>query len=452
MTPSKTEKLPTARRIAYAVLFDVLEKEAYANLSLQAALRKYRLSAEDIRFLTELVYGTIRRYNHLLWVIGRFSARPVKKLDPPVRILLALGLYQLMFLDSVPDSAAVNETVKIAKAVSHEGNARFVNALLRNYLRKKDTLAMPDAETEPDVHDALFYNEPEWLVRRWTKEWGRERARAVFSAFNTIAPTDIRCNTLRISEEALLEKLTALGAAPKALSAFPGGIELGESGPFFRSSLLKEGLAYVQNRASMLPALVLAPEAGETILDMCAAPGSKTTQIAALMGDTGRIAAWDIYPHKAELIRANAKRLGMRSITAAVHDSSVPQKKLFAHYDRVLLDAPCSGLGVIRRKPEIRWRRKEKDLAVFPAMQKKLLDAAAQYVKPGGILVYSTCTLLREENEGIVEDFLAAHPEFELLPIALPCFTAESGMLTLYPDIHESDGFFAARLRRNDEH
>lgn len=449
MTRSDNESsIISARMAAYRGLWEIFENSAYANLVIQQILRRYSFRAEDRRFLTELIYGVCRRYNFLLWMIGQFSCRPVKKIDAKVRILLCLGLYQLIFLDSVPDSAAVNETVKLGKKVTHEGNTRFINAVLRSYLRGKDKIAIPSEEENPVLHDALTYNQPEWLIRRWSREWGREKARAVLAAMNEIAPLDIRCNTLKISRKELLERLEAAGAQPAEMAACEEGIVIQKGDAFFQTDLLQKGLAYIQNRASMLPAAVLAPKPGERILDMCAAPGSKTTQAAARMHDQGQIDAWDIYPHKIRLIQDNCRRLGIESIKAVVHDASKFDQTAENAYDGVLLDAPCSGLGVLRRKTELRWRRKENELDLFPALQKKLLACAARYVRPGGRLVYSTCTLNAEENEKMVAGFLRDHPEYETAPIELPGISAAEGMITLWPDIHHSDGFFVANLVR----
>lgn len=447
MTAS-TSKMPSARKLAYHGLWQIFHEEAYANLTIQQILRKHELSSADRRFLTELIYGVCRRYNRLLWTIGQVASRPVDKIDLKVRLLLCLGLYQIMDLSSVPESAAVNETVKIAKSVTHAGGVRFVNGVLRNYLRKKDTISIPSEIENPILHDSLIYNEPEWLVKKWKAAWGAEKARAVFSALNAIAPTDIRANTLKISVSHLREELTEKGAKPMPIPFAQDGFSLGSSLSFFKGDFLKKGTAYVQNRASMIPALVLDPLPKERVLDMCAAPGSKTTQMAAMMKNEGTVTAWDLYPHKIRIIEENCRRLGITCVKAQVQDSTKDVPSAHGLYDRVLLDAPCSGLGVIGRKTEIRWRRTEKDLVSFPPLQQKLLDRAADYVKPGGCLVYSTCTLTAEENEENVCWFLSRHPDFELMPFDLPGLSGSEGMLTLWPDIHDSDGFFAAKFRR----
>lgn len=448
MTRWENNSPPSARELAYQGLHQIFEKDAYANLTLQQLLKRNACTPEDRRFLTELVYGVCRRYNYLLWIIEKLVHRPLNKIDPPIRLLLCLGLYQLIFLASVPDSAAVNETVKMAKKVTHAGGASLVNAVLRSYLRQKEQLALPQESDGTVLWDSLYYNEPEWLVRRWFREWGPDKARSVLAAFNEIAPVDIRCNTNKISTEALKAELDTLGCRTEPIPFYPEGLALGNPGPFFRSKWMKDGYAYIQNRASMVPACLLSPVKGERILDMCAAPGSKTTQVAGMMGDDGWIDAWDLYPHKIRLIQDNCRRLGLKSVHARVQDAAIAQPEAFGRYDRVLLDAPCSGLGVLRRKMELRWRRKESDLAVFPPMQKQLFHCASLYVRPGGTLVYSTCTLNREENEMVVQDFLSSHTDFAPVPFELPGIDGREGWCTLWPDTMNSDGFFAAKLER----
>ena len=440
-------KTKTARHLAYDGLYAVFAKGAYSNLAMQQILRT-KISPEDRKFLTEIVYGTIRRMNVLVWYIGKISVRPVSELDKPVFILLAMGLYQILFMNSVPDSAAVNETVEIAKKVTHAGNAKFINAILRNFLRKREEIKMPTEAKTPILYESLLVNEPEWLVKRWRKAWGKEKAHAVFMAFNEVFPTDIRVNTRKISVDAILKELTDCSALPSRISWCETGISVKNGGAFFRGDFLKSGKAYVQNRASMLPALVLSPGPGERVLDMCAAPGSKTTQMAEMMDDTGRIIAWDLYPHKVKLIQDNAKRLGISNIWAFEKDATISDSWYWETYDKVLLDAPCSGLGVIGRKPEIRWLRSAKELREFPKLQKKLIQAAGHYLKPGGILVYSTCTLEKAENEDIISSFLDTNDNFEAIPFQIGELEAPSGMLTLWPDIHHCDGFFTAKLRR----
>ncbi len=451
MTNSTAKPMPSARKLAYQALYEVLEKDAYANIVLQHVLDEYALKAEESHLLTELVYGVLRKYNYLLWVISKLSTQPIKKLHPSVRILLCLGLYQLIFLSRIPESAAVNESVKIAKKITHQGNVRFVNALLRNFLRKKEDFVIPSAEENPLLYDELTYSMPGWLIEKWQKEWGAEKAHAVLAAFNEISPLTIRVNTLKQTREDLISLLEKEGIETEIVPYLEEALVIRKGAGQFFGKFLKSGKAYVQSISSMVPARVLSPKPGDTVLDMCAAPGSKTTQMAEMMGNTGSIDAWDLYPHKISLIKKNAKKEGITIIHAGARDAAKPMAQVNEKYDKVLLDAPCSGLGVLGHKVEIRWRRTEASLAEFPPLQKSLLAAAAPYVKKGGTLVYSTCTLNAEENEQVVEDFLSHHPEYEAVDFTLEGLDAsEKGMMTIWPDAIHSDGFFVAKLKRKE--
>lgn len=452
MTHSTAKPVLSARRLAYQALYDVLEKDAYSNIVLQRILAEYPLKAEEAHLLTELVYGVLRKYNHLFWIIGKLSTQKVTKLHPSVRILLCLSLYQLLFLTRIPESAAVNESVKIAKKVTHPGNVRFVNGVLRNFLRKKDSFRIPSRKEDALLHDALTYNQPRWLIEDWQNAWGVEKADAVFSAFNEIPSMTIRVNPLKQPVADFEKLLSEKGIEAAPIPFLPEGFTIKNGAHHFFGTFLKEGLAYVQSASSMVPAKVLSPKAGETVLDMCAAPGSKTTQMAEMMGNEGSIDAWDLYPHKIALIKKNAKKEGITIIHAGPRDATKPMPAVYEKYDKVLLDAPCSGLGVLSHKVEIRWRRTREDLQKFPPLQKALLEEATKYVKKGGTLVYSTCTLNSKENENIVSEFLRNHPEFTPIDFQLEGLGAsEKGMLTIWPDQAQSDGFFVAKLKKQSE-
>lgn len=315
MTHSTDKPVPSARRLAYQALYDVLEKDAYSNIVLQRILAEYPLKAEEAHLLTELVYGVLRKYNHLLWIIGKLSTQKVKKLHPSVRILLCLSLYQLLFLTRIPESAAVNESVKIAKKVTHPGNVRFVNGVLRNFLRKKDNFRIPSRKEDALLHDALTYNQPRWLIEDWQNAWGVEKADAVFSAFNEIPSMTIRVNPLKQPLADFEKLLSEKGIEAAPIPYLPEGFTIKSGANHFFGTFLKEGLAYVQSASSMVPAKVLSPKAGETVLDMCAAPGSKTTQMAEMMGNEGLIDAWDLYPHKIALIKRMRRRKASPSST-----------------------------------------------------------------------------------------------------------------------------------------
>lgn len=449
MTHSNTNPAPSARRLAYQALYDVLEKDAYANITLQSIMGKYTLKKEESHLLTELVYGVLRKYNYLLWIISQMSKQPLKKLHPSVRILLCISLYQLLYLTRIPESAAVNESVKIAKKLTHQGNVRFINGLLRNYLRQKETIVIPSETENPLLHDELTYCLPSWLIQRWEKEWGRDKALAIFSALNETPCMTIRVNSLKTTKEDFMKQLADNGIEAEDIPGLKEGLTIRKGASQFFTHLLASGEAYVQSASSMVPVHVLEPKAGETVLDMCAAPGSKTTQMAEWMKNEGTIDAWDLYPHKISLIKKNAKKEGITIIHAGARDSSKPMPQVNGKYDKILLDAPCSGLGVLGHKAEIRWRRQEADLEAFPPLQQKLLTCAASYLKSGGTLVYSTCTLNRAENEDMIRWFLSEHPEFEPVDFTLSdTQTSEHGIMTLWPDEWDSDGFFVAKLKK----
>ena len=441
MIASSTEKIKSARTLAFEALYEIFEKNAYANLTIQRILRRIPLKKEERHLLTELIYGVCRKYNYCLWLINLISDRPMSKIHPVVRILLLLGIYQIVFLDRIPDSAAVNETVKIAKRITHVGNVKFINGVLRNFLRRRESLVLPDSTFDRVFYESLIYNQPEWLIQFFEKKYGMEQSKKILKAFNTVPDTCIRVNTLK--------QLKLKNISVEDIPYIQEGLSIKTGADTLFSEFLQTGLLYVQTASSMIPAKVLGPDAGDHVLDMCAAPGSKTTHIAALMGNRGSIDAWDVYPHKVKLIKDNAKRLGISIIHTEVRDSVKPLPFLYETYDKVLLDAPCSGLGVLGHKVELRWRRKESDLSVFPPLQKQLIEQAAKYTKTGGVLVYSTCTLNPDENEHIINEFLSLHSEFAPEEFNFPVLGKSlNGMMTLYPDLVRSDGFFVAKLRK----
>lgn len=449
MTDLTFKKIKSARQLAFDALYQIFEKEAYANLAVQEILRQFPLIREEKNLLTELVYGVCRRYNYLLWVIEQLSTRPIKKLHPTVRILLCIALYQLIYLDRIPESAAVNETVKISKKITHVGNSRFINGILRNFLRKKNQIVLPMKNENPISYYSLKYNVPEWLVRYWAESWGMSRTERILAAFQEQPLMCIRVNTLKMSAEDLKKRLSDEKISFETVPYTRDAFIIKQRADLIFGDLLQNGLIYIQSISSMMPAIILEARPQEKILDMCAAPGSKTTYLASLMENRGTIDAWDIYPHKINLIRENAKRLGISIIHAEVKDATRSYPALYNTYDKVLLDAPCSGLGVISHKPEIKWRRSETDLMEFPKVQKKLLENASRYIKKDGILVYSTCTLNKKENENIIEEFLSSHPGFVNVDFSISVAgESKNGMMTLWPDQFGSDGFFLAKLRK----
>lgn len=439
-----------ARETAMKVLYAVHEEGAYGNVALAQALRRERFGETDRRFVTELVYGAVKAGDTLDWMIGRYASRPVQKMPPYVRAILRLGIYQLFFLDRIPPSAVCNESVELTKRYGHAGTARFVNAVLRAAAREPERARFPEGKGHTADHIALASQHPLWLVRRWLRAFGQEETERLCAFDNEPAVLSLRTNTLRTTREALLSRLASEGAEARPSAWAPEGILCTSHGALDAMMSLREGLFQVQDESSMQVAHVVGPRPGEFVLDMCSAPGGKTTHLAALMENRGRVLALDIYEAKLARVAENAKRLGVSIIETRCMDAREAGKRFAGSADRVLVDAPCSGLGVLRRRPDARWRKKEADLLTFPPLQRELLESGARAVKPGGVLVYSTCTTEAAENDEVVGAFLAAHEDFvpESAGARLPMKPRETDTVQFYPQRDAVDGFFIARLRR----
>jgi len=439
-----------AREVALKILNAVYIEEAYANVALAKAFRRADLSEQDRRFVTEMVYGAVKAGATLDWMLRQYVNRPLAKIPPVICNILRLGLYQIFFMDKVPASAACNQAVELAKTYGHPGTVKFVNAVLRSAVREPAKAAFPEGKGNATKNLALVCQHPEWLVKRWIKEFGYDAAVALCEFDNTNATLSLRTNTLKTDRPALLQRLAAEGAVAEPSAWTPEGIVCTDHPALDHMESLQEGLFQIQDESSMLVAHVLDPQPGEFIIDACSAPGGKTTHMAALMKNQGRILAGDIYEHKLQRIEENAARLGIDIIEARLLDATTIGELYPKQADRVLVDAPCSGLGVLRRKPDARWKNKAELLETLPPLQSAILASAAKAVKPGGVLVYSTCTIAREENEAVVEAFLQAHAEFELENTGgyLPLHKREAAMLQLLPQNDGTDGFFIVRMKR----
>ncbi|MFV0636061.1 16S rRNA (cytosine(967)-C(5))-methyltransferase RsmB [Mitsuokella sp. WILCCON 0060] len=441
-----------ARETAVRILYEVHENGAYANVALAKALRQENLSEQDRRFVTELVYGAVKAGDTLDWILRRYVNRPVRKIQPLVREILHLGLYQLFYLDKVPASAACNTAVDLAKGMGMKGLSGFVNAVLRTAVREPQKAAFPSGKGHATEGLALRSQHPEWLVRHWVKTFGFEAAEKLCDFDNEQPVLSVRTNTLKTDRESLLRELKACGAEAEASLWAPEGILVHSHGSLDTLKPLQEGRCQVQDESSMLVAHVVGPQPGEFVIDCCAAPGGKTTHLAALMQDKGRILAGDIYDHKLLRIEENANRLGIHIIETEKIDAREIGEAYEGMADRVLVDAPCSGLGVLRRKPDARWRRTQEEIEKLPFLQLAILESAAAAVKKGGVLVYSTCTIELAENQGVVSRFLEQHPEFQLETtgnfLPLPTKHREAKMVQLLPNIDGTDGFFICRMQR----
>lgn len=458
--PTKTNKIPKkAREVALDVLIRVEEDKSYSNLELNESLRNSNLEKIDIGLVTELVYGTIQRQNTLDWLLQRFLKKPVDKLDRWVHSLLRMSAYQIWYLTRIPERAAIHEAVEIAKKRGHQGISGMVNGVLRNLVRQKDQIQIPQ-DLGPVQRIALQHSHPEWLVRRWIELYGEAETEAICQQNNEPPLITARVNVLRTTRDQLLEQLREAGFTAEASRVHPEAIHIRGGGHFPRSEWFRNGFCTIQDESSILVSQLVSPSEGNRVLDCCAAPGGKSTHMAELMGNHGEIVSADIHPHKLDLIRHNAERLGTTIVSPVLADATALEKTLSVSdpFDYILVDAPCSGLGVIRRKPDIKWKKTNEDIGQICNTQENILDSAAKLLKPGGVLVYSTCTIDPRENEMIVEQFLANHPEFRLDPEAaklLPDHVVEQaainsrpGMFRILPHYFGSDGFFMARLVR----
>jgi 16S rRNA (cytosine967-C5)-methyltransferase len=416
----------TARQVAFRVVRRVTDG-AYADRAFRAEAARARLSTSDRAFAQQLAYGTVQRRLTLDHVIGRLSDRPLGKLDPPLLDSLRLGVYQLLFMDSVPDHAAVAETVELAKAAKGAG-FKFANAVLRRATREARGIFDSIGDDDP-ASAAIRHSHPQWLVELWWGALGRAETLALLEADNRPAEDAIRVNTLVAEPDAVARCIQGLRRDPE----IPEALVIEAPFDIEGSGLFGEGAITPQSRASMLVARTLDPQRGETVLDMCAAPGTKTTHAAALMSGMGQITAIEANPARADELRANCARLHASSVAIIVEDA----RDVEGQFDRVVLDAPCSNLGTLARRPDARWRKTPEQIAELAELQSGLLDAAARATKPGGTLVYSVCTVSPQEGSEQIDAFKARHPDL-----------SETSQRQTLPHRDHTDGFFIARLER----
>ena len=432
----------TPRALALSLLLRCEGDDLYSNLILDTAIRRGHLSDADRGLLTALVYGVLEKKLTLDYLIDRLSDRPARDIDTEARVLLRMGLYQLRFMDRIPDHAAVGETVALASK-RYRG---FVNAILRRYTREGESIVWPDKATDPLSYLSVTYSFPQALCERFVGIFGFDRAERVLAAIDRTPPLTLRVNTCRTSVEELSRRLTAAGASVSPALHAPHALRLDGGNPAALPGF-NTGDFFVQDEASQVCVEAVAAREGMTVLDICACPGSKSFGMALNMKNTGSLSAFDLHQNKLSLIEKGAKRLGLTNITTAARDGRDFDPRLEGIADRVLCDVPCSGFGVLAKKPEIRY----KDLstvAPLPDIQLAILENACRYVKSGGVLVYSTCTLFPEENEGNVARFLTRHPEFIPTDFTVGDLSGQNGMLTLTPDEHGTDGFFVAKFTK----
>ena len=450
------------RLTAFNLLRKIELSHGFADEALDRAfLADPELCPLDRAFIHELVMGVLRWRGRLDWIICQVLKSPGKKPDPRVQDILRLGVYQIYQLDRVPASAAVNESVRLAKAIlGQEKIAGFVNAALRSILRRKEEVVFPSFEKDPLEHLTSFLSHPRWLASRWLEEFGAAAA-PVCLADNFPPPWTLRVNTLKTTRESLSADLKHLGILCRSTSFSPDGL-VAEKNPLAEGGdLFLKGLFFLQDEASQIVGYVLQPRPGERILDACAAPGGKATHLAQLMQNRGEVLAIDLQEKKIRLIEENAARLGLSAVKGLAMDAARPLPfDPSSRFDRALVDAPCTGLGTLHRNPEAKWSRKEGDPRRMQALQLSLLRNVSTHLKPGGVLVYSTCTLTEEENDQVVERFLEENPGFakddlhSIFPPAWHGLLDGKGFYRTYPEAmireggYRMDGFFAARLRK----
>ena len=429
------------RKVALISLISCEENQRYTNIELDVTLKRTDFNTRDKAMYTVLLYGTTERRISLDYQIYKLSGKEVSRLDLPVRHLLRMGLYQLIYMKSIPDHAAISTTMELAKQYANSGAIGFINFLLREAQRKlKDEkgeykLITPDPARDICGYLSITYSLPRFLCKAWVKEYGEERAESVMRALDKPAPTVLRVNTLKTDRESLIAEIEGAGIKAVPSENTEDGIILPEGGAVGTLDAVNLGKCFVQDDASRLCVKALDPREGETVFDLCACPGGKSFAAAIAMKNKGVIRSFDLHESKLSLITDGAKRLGIDIIEAKAQDSTEPIPELFESADRVLCDVPCSGFGTVAKKPDLRNKTAD-SIRDLPSLQLRILENGARYVKKGGVLTYSTCTVMRSENEGNVECFLALHPEF----------TLESSR-TLLPD-EGTDGFFFARMRK----
>jgi 16S rRNA (cytosine967-C5)-methyltransferase len=439
-----------ARRCAYAVLRRVFEQGAYADRAFRAEAERAGLRGRDRAFAMRLAYGAVQMKGTLDHVLSQLVSRPHDELDPPVLAALRLGLYELLYMGATPDRAAVGEAVELAKSANPRTHA-FVNAVLRRAAREARGIVERIDDSTPEGA-ALRHSHPVWIAERWFAELGPASARALMSRDNEPAESAARANRLRASAGDVVGLLAEEGVEARTDPLAPEAVVLDTPYDLHSSPLFERGLLMPQSRGSMLVARALDPRPGERVLDLCAAPGAKTTHLAALMKDEGEVVGVEADPGRAEALRANCVRLGTTSVRVVEGDAA--ESRYGEGYDRVLVDPPCSDLGTLQARPDVRWRKDPGQVEELRALQARILDTAATAVRPGGRLVYSTCTISAAENERQVQRFLGDHPDFGTHDLSSwhPALVRERGrpFLQTLPHRDGTDGFFIAALERRD--
>lgn len=437
-----------AREIALKVLYDIEKNENYSNIAINKHFREVNLSDQDRGLATEIIYGVVENKYYLDYIIDKLSKIKAKKLSIYVKILLRMGIYQIVFLDSILDHAAVNETVNLCKKYDKRSSG-FVNAILRNVIRNKENVIELD-DSDTIMYFATKYSYQPWIIKNWVNAFGKEFTEDLLEANSEKSSLYIRTNTTKINRDELMKLLEESNIKCSKVLTVEEAIRVENLKNIENNKLFKDGLFTIQDISSMIVGKVMNPKENSLVLDVCSAPGGKSTHLATLMNNTGTVVARDVFDHKLKLIKSTVDRLGLTNVEVEKSDASVVDENCIDKFDYVLADVPCSGLGIIRRKPEIKYKEKA-ELKDLPVIQKTILENASKYVKIGGTLVYSTCTIQDAENIEVVQAFLEENVNFELVPIDevnVDLDNEDKGYLKIYPNIHGMDGFFIAKFKR----
>lgn len=440
------------RNIALTILQRIFQDQAYTHVAIDHYFKMHKgLSKQDRAFITRLVEGTVEHRITLDYIINQFSKTKTHKMKKIILYILRLAVYQIKYMDKVPISAICNEAVKLTKKRKFHPLAGFVNGVSRNIGRKLDEVVYPKEAHDPIQYLSIMYSFPEWLIGLWLKHYPYDTVKNMCENSNKTVDTTIRCNTTRTTANALKKELEAENITVVQGYLLDDALHIKDYDHLRAVQAFKEGKFSVQDESSMLVGHLASPKKGQRIMDVCAAPGGKSTHVAELMGNTGQVLARDIYPKKLELLEENVKRLHLKNVEIQAYNALEIDKDMVGQADIVLVDAPCSGLGIIRKKPDIRYNIHEADIKELVGLQKEILKVVQQYVKPEGILMYSTCTVNPEENQNNVTWFTRNYP-FDLVSIQdelpEPLEEDERGMIQILPGFHHTDGFFIAKLKK----
>jgi len=441
-----------SREIALKVLMDMHNKGAYSNYS----INKYLKGSENVKdenLVREIVYGVIENLTYIDYIISKLSKKKIDKIHPLILEILRIGVYQIAFTDKIPHRAAVNESVNLGKKYVHKGAAGFINGVLRSFSRNKEQIMEID-EKDRLKFLSIKYSHPKWMIKRWIEFYGEDFTEELLIANNSKPKLNLRVNTLKTDRNSLMKVLLDYGYNVHETKYAKDGIVVENPTRITEIDEFIQGHFIIQDESSMLVGQIANPKENSIVLDLCSAPGGKATHLAQIMNNKGKIICWDIYEHKLELVRENANRLGINIIETKLQDAQILDEDMIGIADMCIVDAPCSGLGIIRRRPEIKWNRKQEDIEDLARIQRNILNNASKYVKPGGVIIYSTCTIEQKENINTVMEFLKENKDFILTPFDklvdfdVNTVSSEDGYIQMFPNLHGTDGFFIARIQK----